>query len=199
MPNKVSGGASFGCYVKLFTTGMGRRIYCLSFQQVLDITKWSVLSQIFVSTTLDLSKISICLFVLRVVDKARKGIAKSIWLLLFCIALTHMLQVTLFLVQCRPLSALWSTKVKGRCFSTEIVYTIAYLNYGKRKSYLALSTSNLFTFQRHRMLHGLGVHRNRNIYHPTTQNETTNKNCLVRPHKSWGFVSYANLVILFSF
>ena len=131
MTRKVSTSVSFALYLKLFIAGMGRHMYCLSFGQVLDLAKWALLSQIGISVTLGLLKISFCLFVLRVVDKARKGIAKAIWLLIYFVALTHILQVIMYLVQCRPLAALWDTKVKGRCFSTHIVYTIAYLNYGK--------------------------------------------------------------------
>ena len=131
MTCKVSACATFALYVKLFIAGMGRHIYCLSIGQVLDLAKWALLSQIGISITLGLMKISVCLFVLRVVDKARKGIAKAIWLLIYFIALTHILQVIMYVVQCRPLAALWDIKVRGQCFSTHIVYTIAYLNYGK--------------------------------------------------------------------
>ncbi|MCJ1345400.1 hypothetical protein MMC31_003607 [Peltigera leucophlebia] len=126
----VSGGVSLALYVKLFLSGMGRHVYCLSIEQVLDVAKWVLLSEVGVATTLGLLKISVCLFVLRVVDKARKGIAKAIWLLIYFVALTHILQLIIYLVQCRPLAAVWSTKVKGRCFSTHIVYMFAYLNYG---------------------------------------------------------------------
>lgn len=111
--------------------GMGRHIYCLPSEQILDVEKWALLSQIGVSITLGLMKISVCLFVLRVVDKARKGIAKALWLLIYFVALTHILQVIMYVIQCRPLAALWNTKVKGQCFSTHIVYMVAYLNYGK--------------------------------------------------------------------
>lgn len=131
MTPKVSGGVSLALYVKLFLSGMGRHVYCLSIEQVLDVAKWVLLSEVGVATTLGLLKISVCLFVLRVVDKARKGIAKAIWLLIYFVALTHILQLIIYLVQCRPLAAVWSTKVKGRCFSTHIVYMFAYLNYGK--------------------------------------------------------------------
>lgn len=111
--------------------GMGRHIYCLPSEQILDLKKWALLSQIGVSITLGLMKISVCLFVLRVVDKARKGIAKALWLLIYFVALTHILQVIMYVIQCRPLAALWNTKVKGQCLSTHIVYMVAYLNYGK--------------------------------------------------------------------
>lgn len=131
MTRKVSACVTFALYVKLFMAGMGRHIYCLSIGQILDLAKWALLSQIGISITLGLMKISVCLFVLRVVDKARKGIAKAIWLLIYFVALTHILQVIMYVVQCRPLTALWDIKVRGQCFSTHIVYTIAYLNYGK--------------------------------------------------------------------
>lgn len=111
--------------------GMGRHIYCLRPEQVLDLAKWALLSQIGVSITLGLMKISVCLFVLRVVDKARRGIAKALWFLIYFVALTHILQVIMYVIQCRPLAAVWDKKVKGRCFSTHIVYMIAYLNYGR--------------------------------------------------------------------
>lgn len=128
---KVSATITFALYVKLFMAGMGRHIYCLRSEQILDLQKWALLSQIGVSITLGLMKISVCLFVLRVVDKARKGIAKALWLLIYFVALTHILQVIMYVIQCRPLAALWNRKVKGQCFSTHIVYMVAYLNYGK--------------------------------------------------------------------
>lgn len=89
MTRKVSACVTFALYVKLFLAGMGRHIYCLSIGQILDLVKWALLSQIGILITLGLMKILVCHFVLRVVDKAWKGIAKAIWFLIYFVALTQ--------------------------------------------------------------------------------------------------------------
>lgn len=83
MTRKVSACVTFALYVKLLLAGMGRHIYCLSIGQILDLVKWALLSQIGISITLGLMKILVCLFVLRVVDKA------WIWFLIYFVALTQ--------------------------------------------------------------------------------------------------------------
>ncbi|KAL9604300.1 MAG: hypothetical protein Q9179_001922 [Wetmoreana sp. 5 TL-2023] len=46
------------------------------------------------------------------------------------VATSHMVQVMIFLVQCRPLNAVWDPKVHGTCFSPRVIYTAGYTNYG---------------------------------------------------------------------
>lgn len=115
----------------MYTSGMGRHSFCLNPNEILDIVKWGLFSQVFVSISLGLTKISVCVFMLRVVDNAQKRITRFLWVLIGFVAAAHFVQVLLFLVQCRPLEALWNPFLKGRCFSLHIVYMIAYTNFGE--------------------------------------------------------------------
>ena len=133
MSPKLIGIVAFGFYSKSFASGMGRHISCLSPQQIMDITKWCLLAQIFISVNLALTKISLCLFILRVIKKAERRLARFIWVLVSFVIVAHIAQVVLFIVECRPTEATWNPFIKRRCFSIHITYLIAYLNLSELK------------------------------------------------------------------
>lgn len=141
---QVIGGVAFALYVKLFASGMGRHIYCLSRYQISQVAKWTLLSQIFISINLGLTKISICALVLRVIDRSHKRFSQFIWALIIFVTVTHIAQLILFLTQCRPVEANWNPSVGGNCFSERITYSVAYLNFSKLLLKGSLVTINLF-------------------------------------------------------
>lgn len=115
----------------MYVSGMGRHTYCLAPQQIFDVVKYGLFAQIFISMSLGATKISVCVFMLRVVDTAQKRISRFLWVLIAFVTATHFVQIVLFLVQCRPLKAVWDPFQKGHCFSLHIVYMIAYTNFGE--------------------------------------------------------------------
>lgn len=128
---KISGLVAFGLFSKLFASGMGRHIVCLTLAEVSETAKWSLFSQIFISISLGLTKISVCIFVLRIIDKAQRRFSQFLWVLIAFVTVTHIIQFVLFLVQCRPLEAVWNPFVRGHCFSINVVYIVSYINYGE--------------------------------------------------------------------
>lgn len=131
MFQKLIGFIAFGFYFKLFASGMGRHIYCLSPQQIMDTAEWSLLAQIFISIDLGLTKISVCIFILRVIKNAQRKLTRFIWVLVSFVVATHIVQIVLFTIECRPIEAVWNPLIKGRCFSVHVTYMIAYLNFSK--------------------------------------------------------------------
>lgn len=123
------GFIAFGFYFKLFASGMGKHIYCLSPQQIMDTAEWSLLAQIFISIDLGLTKISVCIFILRVIKNAQRKLTRFIWVLVSFVVATHIVQIVLFTIECRPIEAVWNPLIKGRCFSVHVTYMIAYLNF----------------------------------------------------------------------
>ncbi|KAI4207934.1 MAG: hypothetical protein LQ346_000271 [Caloplaca aetnensis] len=121
-------GAAF--LTKLVEFGGGRHIYCLPRGHIYPVLKWSLLAQICNVIGIGLVKISVCLCVLRLVDRARRRLSQFLWVLIAFVAASHFVQVLIFLIQCRPLNALWDPTVKGTCFSAHVVYTAGYTNYG---------------------------------------------------------------------
>ncbi|KAL9615574.1 MAG: hypothetical protein Q9204_008768 [Flavoplaca sp. TL-2023a] len=84
--------------------------------------KWDYLDWVQAILTLAISKISICLLLLRLsqFSKLKKGLY---WLIAF-IFVTHLPLVVLLIVQCRPVEKTWNTIIDGRCFSKDMIANI---------------------------------------------------------------------------
>ncbi|KAL8674500.1 MAG: hypothetical protein Q9168_001092 [Polycauliona sp. 1 TL-2023] len=123
----IVGGAFL---TKLVQSGGGKHISCLPPGQIYPVLKWSLLAQVSNVLGIGLVKISVCLCVLRLIDRARRRLSQFLWVLIAVVAVSHLIQALIFLVQCRPLAAVWSPKVKGTCFSHRVTYAAGYANYG---------------------------------------------------------------------
>ena len=103
--------------------GLGRHEYYLTSAQrrLFQVLGWADWIQTFI--TLALMKISICLFLLRIVDT--KHVARAMYALIAFITLFTAVSVFLFLGVCRPLKAYWDVGVDGVCLSKhEVEYII---------------------------------------------------------------------------
>lgn len=105
-------------------------MYCLPLEQIPLVLKWSVISQIFNNIGIGLAKISVCLCVLRIIGWTRKHLATFLWVVIAFCAASHFAQVMLFLVQCRPMAAIWNPHIHGKCFSPHITYLAGYIGFG---------------------------------------------------------------------
>ena len=114
----------------MIQAGVGQHTYCLPPERIPITLKWSTLAQIMNNIGIGLVKISVCLFVLRVIDRTRKSLARFLWLLIAFITLSHLVQVILFIVQCRPMAAIWDKSIEGQCFSSHITYLAGYIGFG---------------------------------------------------------------------
>ena len=95
--------------------GLGRHEYYLESSQRRDYQalSWADWVQVFI--TLLLTKISICLFLLRIVNSRK--VARLIHGLIGFMVLFTAVCVFLFLGICRPLKAYWDLGVQGTCLS----------------------------------------------------------------------------------
>ena len=109
--------------------GLGRHIYCLSPEQISRAIMWSVLSQLFNFVGIGLAKVSVCLCVLRILNRTRKGLTKLLWVLIFFVSISHLCECVLFIVQCRPMPKMWNPHIKGKCFSPHITYQVGYFSF----------------------------------------------------------------------
>ena len=116
---------------KMIEAGVGRHASCLPVENLSAALKWSIRSQIMNNIGIGLVKISVCLFVLRIIDRTRKGLSRFLWVLMAFVALSHTAQVILFVVQCRPMAAIWDKTIEGSCFSSHITYLAGYIGFGK--------------------------------------------------------------------
>ncbi|KAL8967968.1 MAG: hypothetical protein Q9183_002677, partial [Haloplaca sp. 2 TL-2023] len=122
-PAKVTTCIGLGLITtEVIAAGLGRHSYYLQPEQrrLFTVLGWADWVQTFI--TLMLTKISICLFLLRIVD--HRKIRISIYVLIGCLVLWTFVSVFLFLGICRPLNAYWDYGVDGVCMSDRVIENI---------------------------------------------------------------------------
>lgn len=119
---QVTNSVGLGFYISMVLYGLGRHKYYLSDYDYKMLLKWDYLDWPQTFLTLAISKISICLLLLRLsqLSKLKKVLH---WLVLFIVA-THLLLMVLMIVQCRPVEKAWNTAIDGTCFSKNIIGSI---------------------------------------------------------------------------
>ncbi|KAI4119256.1 MAG: hypothetical protein LQ345_000805 [Seirophora villosa] len=102
--------------------GLGRHSYYLqrSQRRLFAALGWSDWIQTYI--TLMFTKISICLFLLRIEDGRKMRIA--MYTLIGCLVLFTTVFVCLFLGVCRPLKAYWNTGMEAVCLSDQVFENI---------------------------------------------------------------------------
>ena len=81
----------------MIQAGGGKHIYCLAPDRIQVAIQWSIYAQIVNNIGIGLAKISVCLCVLRVIDRVGKMVSRFLWLLIALIAASHFVQVGLAL------------------------------------------------------------------------------------------------------
>ena len=111
-----------GFYVTMISYGLGRHKYYLSNYDYKEFLKYDYLMWMQTVITLAISKISICLFLLRL-SKFNK-LKTVLWGLFGLLVITHLPLTILLLAQCDPISREWDMSFSGRCFSKHMVENI---------------------------------------------------------------------------
>ena len=110
-------------------SGLGRHSYYLTSNQLRNVQAlgWGDWIQTFI--TLALMKISICLFLLRIVESRK--VVRAMYAIIAFVTLFTLVSVFLFLGICRPLKSYWVVGVDGVCFSKHQVESIVVAQGGK--------------------------------------------------------------------
>ena len=126
---QVVGIIAGGFFTKMITSGMGRHVSCLPPQSVISMLEFSAISEAINVIGIGVVKISVCLTLLRVVERGRRRISQFLWILLVFVAVTHFALAMLFFLHCRPLAALWNPQVHGTCLSTHTTVLAGYIGF----------------------------------------------------------------------
>ena len=118
-----------GFYTKMVTSGMGRHVSCLPPQSVISMLEFSAISEAINVIGIGVVKISVCLTLLRIVERSRRRISQVLWFLLVFVGVTHLALVMLFFLHCRPLAALWNPQMHGSCLSTHTTVLAGYIGF----------------------------------------------------------------------
>ncbi|KAG8534392.1 uncharacterized protein KY384_001237 [Bacidia gigantensis] len=102
--------------------GLGRHRYYAKQDHYIGFLKYNYFDWCQVFVTLSLSKIAICLFLLRIskFDHWRKFLYGVIAFLLG----THIPILFIYIFQCRPVNKAWNGNVHGQCFSLDAIWIL---------------------------------------------------------------------------
>lgn len=120
--SQLTNSVGLGFYISMVLYGLGRHKYYLSDYDYKMVLKWDYLDWPQTFLTLAISKISICLLLLRLSQFSKLKRVLH-WLVLFIVA-THLPLLVLMIVQCRPVEKAWNTAIDGKCISKKMVGNI---------------------------------------------------------------------------
>ena len=109
--------------------GYGQHIYYLSDHQLSEALKWNWNATPLLVLSLAASKVSICLFLLRVLKQTRAKLNR--YFPYTVIAILTILAVPCAgysLGQCQPVSKLWNPNILGHCIDPRIYVKFGYAN-----------------------------------------------------------------------
>ncbi len=118
-----------------YHAGIGRHAYYLGQTQAMDAVKWSYVAMTMFFVIVCLTKISICLFILRI---KKTGWLK--WVLYTLMAgqvITTAAPEIILFVQCRPVRSFWDRSI-GQCWDQSIYNAVVWAHFGM------VTTSNCF-------------------------------------------------------
>ena len=118
--------------------GLGRPQYYLSEHQVHEVGKISYGQWMQTFATLMWTKISICLFLLRI--PVSKLLIRPLQASIVFLVVSNVILTVLWIVQCRPVAAVWDTSIDGSCFTKGQLERIIISQAGRQPG--AISYSN---------------------------------------------------------
>ena len=95
--------------------GFGRHQQYLTPNQLREFQKYTYGEWIQTFATLMWTKVSICLFLLRI--PCQKYLIRPLQAALVILILSNVIITILWIVQCRPVAAAWDNRIHGDCFS----------------------------------------------------------------------------------
>ena len=118
----MTNSVGMGYYVSMVFYGLGRHKYYLSNYDFKEFLKYDYLDWIQTFITLAVSKISICLLLLRL-SKFSK-LKRVLYLLIAFLVITHVPLTFMIIFQCGPISKDWNPVISGHCWSKDVIVNI---------------------------------------------------------------------------
>ena len=129
-PEKIFAHISLGLAMTATHYGLGQHLYYLPLKQFIEAVKYTYLGQTPLFLSASCSRISICLFLLRLfVTNRRWRIA--LWTFIAVIAASGFLTPITLFAQCRPVAKLWNPFLDGSCWSPRTQLDIEYFMGGE--------------------------------------------------------------------
>ena len=95
--------------------GYGRHVYYLSKHQIIETVKWTTLSEVQSAIGVFFVKLSVCLFILRMIAGTHKLMKRALLSIITILTLLMLGNVLVICFQCIPLEAVWNPAIPARC------------------------------------------------------------------------------------
>ena len=109
--------------------GFGRHRNFLTPHELQEFQKYAYGEWIQTFATLMWTKVSICLFLLRI--PFTKYLVRPLQVALVVLIVSNIILTVLWIVQCRPVAAVWDSTIEGQCFSHGQVQNIIFAQASK--------------------------------------------------------------------
>ena len=119
-------------FVKLHY-GFGRHKIFLTSHQIQEFKKYIFGDWIQTFATLMWTKVSICLFLLRI--PVQKCFIRPLKAALVILILSNVVLTILWIVQCQPVAAAWDDSINGKCFSKRQIECIIFAQASKLRTF----------------------------------------------------------------
>jgi hypothetical protein len=97
--------------------GTGRHEFYLNLHQIIESGKLNTLAQPWSIMSTCFSKVSVCLFLLRIIEHQNRNWDFFLWSLISLVVAVDCASSISILLQCQPLEKLWNPTVSGTCWS----------------------------------------------------------------------------------
>lgn len=112
--------------------GVGRHALYVGEQNAIQALKWNQFARMTFVPTMALVKMSICFFMLRILDsRTHPHFRIYIWLVMAASLVSNIVLFVTWAIQCIPLDAVWDPNIQGSCTSPTLVVDVAYVQAGK--------------------------------------------------------------------
>lgn len=125
--------AFFGSITNVYqvANGLGRHIDSLTPRERSGFLEWTLIAETQIIIGTCFTKVSVCAFILRIMRRTNKMLTHFVHALMTLVVVTTLGLVITFLLQCRPLNALYDPEVAGTCYSQHVTFSVAYAQGGE--------------------------------------------------------------------
>ena len=112
--------------------GLGRHTVYIGQDNATQLMKWNQLARLSFIPCMALAKVSICFFLLRILDSRTHAHFRTyIWLVMGASVVSNIVLLVVWALQCIPFEATWDPNIDGQCLSQSVVVDVAYVQAGQ--------------------------------------------------------------------
>ena len=114
--------------------GFGQHVLMLSYDDITEIAKWTIASQISITLGPAFAKLSTCVFILRMIHTTQRRLSIFLYALMGVLLLIAVATTLTWCFQCIPLKKFWNPLSEGTCVD-RMIFVRMFQGYNGRLSF----------------------------------------------------------------